>query len=151
MSININASNKEILHEGSAEARPLLPDTESSEESEASSPGVTESPGVTAPSPGVKGNGPWRSGRVRAKPHLYSISDWIKQVHLQHKKGKTKFYKGDETKILAIVMCQIESQEMANRKKKDKKCYFFAQAHSLKVGLKKFGKRDKYGAHKEVK
>ena len=40
---------------------------------------------------------------------------------------------------------------MANRKKKGKKCIFFAQARSLKAGLKKFGKKGKKGARKEIK
>ena len=40
---------------------------------------------------------------------------------------------------------------MDNIKKKDKKCYFYAQAHSLKLGLKKSIKKAKDGARKEVK
>ena len=40
---------------------------------------------------------------------------------------------------------------MAYRKKKDKKCHYFAQANSLKLGLKKFWTKDKDRARKEVK
>ena len=53
--------------------------------------------------------------------------------------------------MLALAACQKESREMANRKKKGKKCIFFAQARSLKAGLKKFGKKGKKGARKEIK
>ena len=88
---------------------------------------------------------------MRVEPHRHSSSDYIKKLCLQHKKDKTKFYKGDEGKILVIATRQIESQEMANRKKKGKKCYYFAQEHSLKSGLKKVGKKGKDRAHKEVK
>ena len=102
-------------------------------------------------SPGVEENGLRRLEMVRAEPHSCSSSNYRKQVHLQHKKGKTKFYKGDEAKILAIALYQIESKEMANRKKKGKTCYYFAQAYILKSGLNKFGKKGKDGARKEVK
>ena len=57
----------------------------------------------------------------------------------------------NEDRILVISMCQIESQEMSNRKNKDKKCHCFAQANILKVGLKKFGQKGKERARKEVK
>ena len=40
---------------------------------------------------------------------------------------------------------------MANRKKSAEKFCCFAQAHSLKLGLKNFGKKGKDGVHKEVK
>ena len=52
---------------------------------------------------------------------------------------------------MAIAMCQIESREMANRKKNDKKCHCFAQPHSLKAGFKKLGKKGKDVAHEEMK
>ena len=48
-------------------------------------------------------------------------------------------------------MFQIEIQEMANRKKKSKTYHCFPQDHSLKAGLKKFGKKDKEGERKEEK
>ena len=50
-----------------------------------------------------------------------------------------------------IAMCLIDSQEISNRKKKHKKRCFFAQMHSLKLGLEKFGKKGKDGARKEAK
>ena len=40
---------------------------------------------------------------------------------------------------------------MTNRKKKGKECHWFSPTHSLKVGLQKFGKKGKEGAHKEAK
>ena len=40
---------------------------------------------------------------------------------------------------------------MASRKKKVKKCHCFAQAHSLKAGIKKCWKKGKDGRHKKEK
>ena len=106
--------------------------------SEASSPGVTE-------------KGIQRPVRVRAEPHGCSGSDHRNQVHLQQNKGQTTLFKGNEARILALDMRQIESREIANRKKKGKARHCFAQAHSLKVRLTKGWKKGQDGAQKEVK
>ena len=42
-------------------------------------------------------------------------------------------------------MFQIEIQEMAHIKKKGRELNCFTQSHSLKAGLKKFGKKVKVG------
>ena len=39
-------------------------------------------------------------------------------MHLKQNKGQTKFFQGNEDRILALSTCQVERREMANRKKK---------------------------------
>ena len=77
-SIDIDVSNEARRHAGYLGIIPWLEGAESSEESEESIPGVTESPEATASSPGVKEDRPRRSGRMRAEPRRYSGSDYSK-------------------------------------------------------------------------
>ena len=82
-SIDIDFSNEARRHEGYLGIKPWLEGAESSEESEASIPGVTE-------------DMPRRSRREREEPHLYSGLDYSKQFRLQENMGKTN--STDETR-----------------------------------------------------
>ena len=92
-------------------------------------------------SPGMTDKNLRRPRRARVEPHHYSNSNYSKEVHLQEKKGQTRFYKGRETRILAPVMCQIESRKMASRKKIGKNIFYLSKIIFSRRGLRNFGSK----------
>ena len=66
------------------------------------------------------------------EPRRYSSSDHSKKINFYQRKENNKFCKGNEARILALAMCQIESRKMANKNKKENECYYCVKSHSLK-------------------